>query len=140
MILKTKPGGVFRVLRSASALEHHRGLHGTESDYWTAYRYLRNHAAWMNYSAYRDQRLAIGSGITEAGCKILFTQRFKQSGMRWSIESGATILELRTIKLSGIWSEVRTAWLQSYIPPTTASPTRPNAQSTHFHRITTACS
>ena len=140
LILKTKPGGVFRVLHSAAALKHHRGLHSTESEYWTPYCYLRNHAAWMNYSAYRDQRLAIGSGITEAGCKILFTQRFKQSGMRWSIESGATILELRTIKLSGIWSEVRTAWLQSYIPPTTASPTRPNAQSTHFHRITAACS
>jgi len=139
LILKTKRGGVFRVLRSAAALKHHRGLNGTEADYWTPYRYLSHHAAWMNYSAYRDQRLAIGSGITEAGCKILFTQRFKQSGMRWSIEFGATILELRTLKLSGIWSDVRTAWLESYIPPTTASPTRPDAQPIRFHRITAVC-
>lgn len=140
LILKTKPGGVFRVLRSAAALKHHRDLNGTEADYWTAYRYLRNHAAWMKYSEYRNQRLAIGSGITEAGCKILFTQRFKQSGMRWSIQFGSTILELRTLKLSGIWSEVRTAWLQSYIPPTTASPIRPEPQPTRFHRTTAVCS
>lgn len=140
LILKTKPGGIFRVLRSASALKHHRDLTGDESDYGTAYRYLRNHAAWMKYSEDRNQRLAIGSGITEAGCKILFTQRFKQSGMKWSIEAGATILELRTLTLSGIWNEVRSAWLQSYTPPTTASPTRPDAQPLRFHRKTTVCS
>jgi hypothetical protein len=40
----------------------------------------------MRYQAYRRQKLPIGSGITEAGCKIVFTQRLKRSGMSWTIE------------------------------------------------------
>jgi hypothetical protein len=48
---------------------------------------------------------AVGSGVTEAACKTVFTQRFKRSGMRWQRESGQVILDLRVIHLSGIWEE-----------------------------------
>jgi hypothetical protein len=46
--------------------------------------------------------LPIGSGVTEAPFKTVFTQRFKRSGMRWHIETGQVILDLRVIQLSGI--------------------------------------
>lgn len=109
--LKEKPAGVFRVLRSAGALRALRGLHGADSDYEAAYGYLRRHAASMDYCGYRRQRKPIGSGVTEAACKILFTQRFKRAGMKWDIEAGQAILELRVIALSGLWSAVRTRLL-----------------------------
>lgn len=110
-VLKEKPGGVFRVLRSAGALRAIRGLVGSDASYHTAYAYLRERTGKMDYVNYRRLRLPIGSGITEAACKIVFTQRFKQSGMKWGIEGGRAILALRVIALSGIWADVRRARL-----------------------------
>jgi hypothetical protein len=53
----------------------------------------------------------IGSGVTEAACKTVFTQRLKQSGMTWKAESGQWITDLRVIHLSGVWTEVYQAYL-----------------------------
>jgi hypothetical protein len=111
--LKEKPAGVFRVLRSAGQLRAIRGLVGEESDYQSAYDYLRRHSAWMNYAERRRLRVPIGSGVTEAACKIIFTQRFKCAGMKWNPERDQPILALRVIALSGIWSQTRTAMLKS---------------------------
>jgi len=41
----------------------------------------------------------------------VFTQRLKQSGMSWGIESGQVIVDLRVIHLSGVWEDVRRAYL-----------------------------
>jgi hypothetical protein len=111
--LKEKPGGVYRVLRSAGALRSIRGLVGEESDYASAYNFLRRHATSMDYSRYRRQRTPIGSGVTEAGCKIVFTQRFKRAGMKWNIDDGRPVLSLRVIALSGLWRAVRDRMLDS---------------------------
>ena len=116
-VLKTQDGGVFRVLRSAGALRTTRGLVGSADDYFRGYRYLRERAAKMNYAAALRRGLPIGSGVTEAGCKTLFTQRFKQSGMKWTITGGQPILNLRTISLSRIWPAVRDRAWQSYEIP-----------------------
>ncbi len=53
----------------------------------------------------------IGSGVTEAACKTVFTQRLKQSGMTWKVKSGQWIVDLRVIHLSGVWSEVYQSYL-----------------------------
>jgi hypothetical protein len=121
-VLKEKSGGIFRVLRSAGALYTIRGLIGSEEVYWTAYRYLRQRASKMDYPTYRRFRLPIGSGVTEAACKIVFTQRFKQSGMKWKLDGGSDILRLRIIALSGVWSQVRDAALHSSIMPKVVTP------------------
>jgi hypothetical protein len=113
-ILKLKQGGVFRVLRSAGQLRALRGLVGKEADYSSAYNYLRGHARWMNYAQRRRLRVSIGSGVTEAACKTVFTQRFKCAGMKWGVETGAPILALRVIILSGIWSQARDAMFASH--------------------------
>jgi hypothetical protein len=63
------------------------------------------------------QKLPLGSGITEAACKIVFTQRFKRSGMSWTIQGGQTILDLRVIKLSRVWEEVHQKYLASKSMP-----------------------
>lgn len=122
--LKHQPDGVFRVLRSAGALLRRRGLVGSEEHYWNAYHYLRQRVSTMDYARYRRLKLPIGSGVTEAACKILFTQRFKQSGMKWTVSGGATILTFRTLTLSGIWAQARAAYHASYTKPLVATPRR----------------
>lgn len=67
----------------------------------------------MDYQGYRRRGLPIGSGVTEAACKTVFTQRFKRSGMRWRHDSGQVILDLRVIYLSGIWEEAFAADLSA---------------------------
>ncbi|MGH9611148.1 MAG: hypothetical protein ACRD34_15900, partial [Bryobacteraceae bacterium] len=99
-LLKGKPGGIHRVLRSAGALKAIRGLVGADKDYDSAYGFLQRHARWMDYAGRRRRRTPIGSGVTEAACKIVFSQRFKCSGMKWGDEGGAAILALRVAVLS----------------------------------------
>ena len=102
--LQWKGNAVHRILHSAAKYRHERTLTATEEkDYRVAYQYLLKHREWMQYSSYRRMGIPIGSGVTEAGCKIVFTQRFKCSGMSWSHVGGASILRLRLAKLSGVW-------------------------------------
>ncbi len=136
-MLKEKPGGVFRVLRSAGALLTIRGLVGDEDSYRKAYLYLRERASKMDYMIYRRLRLPIGSGITEAACKIVFTQRFKQSGMKWTIEGGRAILALRVIALSGVWDQVRQATLKSSPMPQPVTP-KPSTNENNNKPLKTA--
>ena len=85
--------------------------------YKRAYEYLRQRTKHMQYWEYRWRHLPIGSGITEAACKTVFTQRLKLSGMRWKHEGAGIVLTLRVILLSGIWEEVYGATLESYATP-----------------------
>jgi len=54
--------------------------------------------------------------VTEAACKTIFTQRLKNSEMRWSHEGAKTILTLRTILLSKTWSSTHTAYPENRYP------------------------
>lgn len=104
--LLLKPGGVGRVLHSAAALRQLRPLRGKRlQNFQRAYRYLQTRRPYLRYAAYRRLGLPIGSGVTEAACKTLYTQRLKLSGMRWDKEGAQRILHLRSLWLSGVWSE-----------------------------------
>jgi hypothetical protein len=122
--LKREPNAVFRILHSAA--KHHSELKLTskeEEAYRKAYQYLNNQKAYMDYQEYRRLGLPIGSGITEAGCKTVFTQRFKESGMSWGIEGGGVILTLRLATLSRVWETVYRNYLASRPLPTLATKT-----------------
>jgi hypothetical protein len=115
--LKTKPRGIYRVLHSAAALRRRRIVVGAKrKQYRAAYAYLRKRIRFLDYSQYRRSHLPIGSGVTEAACKTVFTQRMKQSGMTWKTKSGQWIVELRVIHLSGAWTEVYQSYLESKAP------------------------
>lgn len=58
-------------------------------------RYFEKNIARMNYGEFRKNNLFIGSGVVEAGCKSLVSQRLKQSGMHWSIRGANAIIALR---------------------------------------------
>ncbi len=92
-----------------------------EEAYRKAYQYLNNQKPHMDYREYRRRGLPIGSGITEAACKTVFTQRFKESGMSWGIEGGSTILTLRLATMSPIWDRVYGNYLASRPIPTLAT-------------------
>ncbi len=116
--LRDKKDGIARVLHSAAAHAWRLELEPQEQQaYDDAYGYLQKRQSLMDYWQYRRQGLAIGSGITEAACKTLFTQRFKQSGMKWSLEGGQVVVNLRVIWLSQLWSAVFDAYLQRLPQP-----------------------
>jgi hypothetical protein len=105
--LLKKPNGPFRVLHAAAAMRSGRALSPTaKKEYETAYRYVQTRTQWMQYHEYKKQHVPLGSGITEAACKTIFTQRLKLSGMRWTKTGAQVILNLRVVLLSGIWNEV----------------------------------
>ena len=114
--LLKKPNGPFRVLHSAAALRgrYHLSAKANKA-FQTAYNYLRTRTRHMQYARYRALGLPIGSGITEAGCKTVYTQRLKLSGMRWTKGGAQVILNLRVILLSGIWHEVYQAMVDNYV-------------------------
>ena len=59
----------------------------------------------MKYAEYRSLGIPLGSGVTEAACKTVFTQRLKLSGMRWKKEGAQHILNLRVLRVSGVWEQ-----------------------------------
>lgn len=115
--LKEKDG-VKRVLQSATYHEATLELSGRrEKLFQEGYQYLRRHGKWMHYWEYRRQGLPIGSGVTEAACKTVFTQRLKRSGMRWEVTGGQVVVNLRVVLLSGIWEATVSKWLNSQKVP-----------------------
>jgi hypothetical protein len=120
--LKSKPRGIYRVLHSAAAIRRRRIVVGEKRKrYRDAYNYLRKRIRLLDYDQYRRDHLPIGSGVTEAACKTVFTQRLKQSGMTWEREGGQWIVDLRVVQLSGLWSQTYQAYLQSKILPGVAT-------------------
>ncbi len=116
--LKEKDG-VKRVLQAATYHEQTLGLSGGRQKlFQEGYRYLRRHRKWLRYHEYRQEGLPIGSGVTEAACKTVFTQRLKRSGMRWEVSGGQVVVTLRVVLLSGIWEAAVAQWLNSQQLPT----------------------
>jgi hypothetical protein len=129
--LLKKPNGPFRVLHSAAALRSRWSMSArARKEFQTAYNYLRDRSKHMQYADFRAQRLPIGSGVTEAACKTVFTQRLKLSGMRWSRGGAQVILNLRVTLLSGVWDSVYQALITSYneAPPRTLVPSPANTK------------
>ena len=109
------PNGPFRVLHAAAAVRRGRRPSPTDRDeYRKAYNDLRTRTRWMQYHTYKGQHVPIGSGVTEAACKTIFTQRLKLSGMRWTKAGAQVILDLRVVLLSGIWEDTYRQVLQTY--------------------------
>lgn len=113
-----KQSGVNRVLHSAAALRQQQDLRGKKlKEFNKAYRYLRDRMPYMRYAEYRQLGIPLGSGVTEAGCKTVYTQRLKLSGMRWQKAGAQCILQLRVLRLSDVWAEAYLRVLRSMKQP-----------------------
>ena len=71
----------------------------------TEMEYFRKNRDRMQYAQFKNQRLFVGSGVVEAGCKTVIGQRLKQSGMRWSVRGANAIITLRRCLQSGEWED-----------------------------------
>jgi hypothetical protein len=111
-VLKKKPRGAKRMLHSAAALASRIKMgKPRRQEFRKAYNYIRKRTKWMRYSQYKKAHIPLGSGITEAACKTVYTQRLKLSGMRWKPPGAQQILTLRTVLLSRTWDNAYTRML-----------------------------
>jgi hypothetical protein len=90
--LRDEDGGVDKIIR---ALKHLASKHPRKTSLATELAYFRKHRKRMRYMELQSKGLMIGSGVVEAACKTLVTQRLKQSGMRWSVRGAQAILTPR---------------------------------------------
>jgi hypothetical protein len=99
-----KPSGANRVLHSAAWYRSQGNLEGKKAeDFAKAYRYLSKRMKYLRYHEYKQQGVPLGSGVTEAACKTVYTQRLKLSGMRWKKPGAQVVLDLRVLLLSDVW-------------------------------------
>jgi hypothetical protein len=91
-VLLEERGGVEKVIRAVAYLKR---THPSDKTVARVVAYLRKNRDKMRYAEWRDEGLPIGSGVVEAACKTLVTQRMKNSGMRWSQDGGQAILNVR---------------------------------------------
>jgi len=96
--LRDDVDGVEKVINSLNYL---RKKHPTNKQVAKELAYFRNNRHRTRYQHFKAQGLPIGSGVVEAACKTLVTQRMKQSGMRWGEDGGQAILTLRGWTQSG---------------------------------------
>lgn len=82
--------------------------HARKDEAEKALAYFERNRERMRYKTFRDRGYFIGSGVVEAACKTLVSQRLKCSGMHWSEKGLANILALRTAILSNRYDDL---WL-----------------------------
>lgn len=103
-VMRHEHGGVERVIR---ALRYLRGKHPRRKRIKEVLGYFCRNRKRMDYAGAAQRGLPIGSGVVEAACKTLVTERMKRSGMRWREDGGQAILTLRGWAQSGRFA---TAW------------------------------
>ena len=93
-LLRDDPDGVNKVIR---ALSYQRTKYPKRKRIGEVLRYFRHNRHRMRYAQAKVRHLPIGSGVVEAACKSLVSQRLKCSGMRWRHDGGQAILTLRAL-------------------------------------------
>ena len=75
--------------------------------------YFERNRSKMLYRTFRSAGYFIGSGVVEAGCKVVVGQRLKQSGMLWSRKGAEHLLAIRCALLSGWFEEFWKAYAKA---------------------------
>ena len=110
-LLRHEPDGVERVIR---ALVYLRSKHPTTRRIAQVLGYFRGNRHRMRYADAKAKGLPIGSGVVEAACKTLGTERLKRSGMRWGPRGGQAILTLRSLVQSRRFQHAWSLLAKSY--------------------------
>lgn len=107
VILKDEQGGVDKVIAELRRLERKlrekKHKHKKRGERLRKERkYFENQRERMDYARYQELGLPIGSGVVEAACKTLASQRMKRSGMSWG-DGKQPILTIRSLLQSNRW-------------------------------------
>jgi len=107
-ILKEDEHGAKKLIR---AIEYLHKRYPKKKKIKQELTYFRNNRHRMNYAMALEANLAIGSGVVEAACKTLVSQRLKRSGMRWAMLGGQAILTFRSLikskRFNAAWDLLR---------------------------------
>lgn len=103
--------GVGKVIR---ALIYMRDKHPRRKRIAEVLGYFRSNRHRMDYADAVSRNVPIGSGVIEATCKTLATQRLKRSGMRWRHAGGQAILTLRALVQSHRFDQAWTLLSATY--------------------------
>jgi hypothetical protein len=68
---------------------------GAEKKLDSALNYFRSNMEHMNYGAFTAAGIFVGSGIIEAGCKVIVGNRMKNAGMHWTKDSAEKMITIR---------------------------------------------
>ena len=111
--LKHDPGGGEAVLKRLRSQAKIRPWAKDDEDVQRAITYFANQsgAGRMDYASRVAAKEPIGSGVTEAACKVIVKQRLCNSGMRWKEPGAAAVLSLRCLsrtpeRWGQFWSKV----------------------------------
>jgi hypothetical protein len=87
--LKHEPGGAATILKQLKSLAKVRPWAKDDEDVQGAITYATNQsgAGRMNYAARVAKKEPIGSGVSEAACKVVVKQRLCCSRMKWKERS-----------------------------------------------------
>jgi hypothetical protein len=103
--LRHKPNGAKFLLREMKH-EMEKGTCSNSEKLQTCITYFENNHLKMKYAAYQKLKYPIGSGVTEAACKVMVKQRLCNSGMKWIIPNTERMFLLRGLILTeGRWKQ-----------------------------------
>lgn len=105
--LKHTPRAAGKLLREIEAFHASKKRSQEEREELEAViSYFTNNKKRMNYAHAVENNWAIGSGVTEAACKVIVKQRLGGAGMKWGARGAAVVLSLRALTHStGRWSQ-----------------------------------
>jgi len=105
--LKHSVGSATRLLKEMTAFNDKHDLStDKKSVLESVITYFTNNKDKMKYAQNVKKKLPIGSGVTEAACKVIVKQRLCGSAMKWKEKGAAAVLSLRCINYSaGRWPQ-----------------------------------
>jgi hypothetical protein len=111
--LKHEAGAARQLIRDLKRTAAEKGVSPDQEDVAAAITYFTNQSRQgrMDYSGLVKSHVPIGSGVTEAACKVLVKQRLCGSGMKWKEPGAAAVLSLRcltytTDRWSQFWRKI----------------------------------
>ncbi len=129
-VLRHDENGVEKIIR---ALVHLRDQHPRNKTLKKELKYFRSRRHRMRYADLSVAGLPIGTGVTEAACKTLATQRLKCSGMSWGDEGGQAILTLRSLiqsnRFDAAWQLLAATYKRTVTVPDNVIPLHPHARA-----------
>src|SRR5207302_1098932 len=87
------------LIRDLRRLAAEKGVAPDHPEVGAVITYFSNQskAGRMDYPPMVESKVPIGSGVTEAACKVLVKQRLCGSGMKWKNPGAAAVLSLRCL-------------------------------------------
>lgn len=67
--------------------------------------YLSKYRAYLRYDEYLAAGYPIATGVIEGACRYVVKDRMERTGARWRLACAEAVLQLRSLRASGDWTE-----------------------------------